>query len=312
MRHLNKNWLIADIGATMSRCATYNLNKMRQLQIVENDDYSGLVELLDQYIKQSGINLDACALSVAAPIDGEEIRMINRNWSFSRRTIAELGFQRVEIINDFHSISHALPYFTEPSRIEIGNANAYRHGNIAVLGPGTGLGMSAWIDGKATMCGEGGHITLSGRDKSEDEIIAALRNRFGHCSAERVLSGPGLLALHEAMHNERLSSPEEISKNTNSQINMETMHQWFLFLGTVAAELALITGAVGGVYIAGGIVPKCIEQINNSDFRSRFEDKNRYRNYMQGIPTWVVTDPVPGLTGLTCFIDQLSSSQKVN
>ena len=90
------------------------------------------------------------------------------------------------------------------------------------------------------------------------------------------------------------------------------MHQWFLFLGTVAAELALITGAVGGVYIAGGIVPKCIEQINNSDFRSRFEDKNRYRNYMQGIPTWVVTDPVPGLTGLTCFIDQLSSSQKVN
>ena len=154
------------------------------------------------------------------------------------------------------------------------------------------------------MSGEGGHITLSGRNRSEDSIIAKLRDRFGHCSAERVLSGPGLMALHEAMHGTSVATPEEITTNPDEPANAATMQQFFLFLGSVAAELALITGAAGGVYIAGGIVPACLEQIAKSDFRSRFEDKNRYRDYMRAIPTWVITDPYPGLSGLAAYINQ--------
>ena len=312
MSLLNNRWLIADIGATTSRCAIYDGTKVQKQQSINNNEHKGAIELLDQYQSQVNINADACALAVAAPVESEEIQMINRDWFFSRQMIANLGFRQVKILNDFHAIAYALPHFDDSTRIEIGTANKYRAGNIAVLGPGSGLGMAAWIDDSGPMCGEGGHITLSGRNETEDMIIAVLRKSYGHCSAERVLSGPGLLALHEAMHKERLTAPEDITGNMKTQANRETMNQWFKFLATVAAELALITGALGGVYIAGGIVPAVIKQIKNSEFRSRFEDKNRYGEYMQRIPTWIITDPVPGLTGLTYLIDQKLKSETLN
>ena len=152
------------------------------------------------------------------------------------------------------------------------------------------------------MCGEGGHVTIPARNESEIAIIEKVRKRFGHCSAERILSGPGLIALHDAMHGIKVVTSEEISGNPSDTNCAATMQQFFSFLGSVAADLALITGAFGGVYIAGGIVPACVEQLVASNFRSRFEDKNRYREYMQSIPTYVVTDPFPGLRGLSAYV----------
>ena len=104
------------------------------------------------------------------------------------------------------------------------------------------------------------------------------------------------------MHDIEVTTSEEITGNPNDANCAATMRQFFSFLGSVAADLALITGSFGGVYIAGGIVPACIEQLIASEFRSRFEDKNRYREYMQMIPTYVVTDPFPGLTGLSAYV----------
>jgi len=307
-----KNWLVADVGATTSRCAISSAGEISSLRVFNNDDTDSLAELLSRYLEETGATPASCALAVAAPIDGDEVQMINRDWRFSGKSLRALGFDRVEIMNDFHAIAYALPLFDDDSRIEIGKASHYRRGNIAVLGPGSGLGMSAWIGGSAAMCGEGGHITMSGRNETEDEIIAKFREEFGHCSAERVLSGPGLKALHKAMHGIAMGSPEAITGNPGDPANARTLQQFFRFLGSVAADLALITGASGGVYIAGGIVPACIEQIRNSEFRSRFEDKNRYRDYMRAIPTWVITDPVPGLTGLAAFIGSIRGRDRVN
>ncbi len=154
------------------------------------------------------------------------------------------------------------------------------------------------------MTGEGGHITVAGRNKAEDEIIARVRERFGHCSAERILSGPGLLVLHKAMHGVEIERPEEITGNVDDAACAATLNQFFSFLGSAAADLALITGAFGGLYIAGGIVPACIDQLRNSPFRDRFDDKYRYKEYMRRIPTYVITDPVPGLTGLAAMISR--------
>jgi glucokinase len=178
----------------------------------------------------------------------------------------------VRIVNDFHAIAYALPTFDDGTRTEIGSAAEYRDGNMAVLGPGSGLGMSAWIGGEsvgAAMTGEGGHITVAGRDEREDEIIARVRERFGHCSAERILSGPGMLILHKAMHGIELDNPEKITGNVDDAACAATLNQFFSFLGSAAADLALITGAFGGLYIAGGIVPACIEQLRKSPFRER-------------------------------------------
>ncbi len=306
-----ESWLIADIGATSSRCATLAPRSTvpENIRIYQNENFPALSNLLADFLYHCEDKPQSLALAVAAPVHGDDIQMINRDWSFSGTSLSsDLDFTHSKIVNDFHAIAYALPTFDDDKRTEIGNATEYRGGNMAVLGPGSGLGMSAWINsesGGAAMTGEGGHITVAGRDKREDEIITRVRERFGHCSTERILSGPGLLVLHKAMHGIDLDSPEAITGNVDDEACAATLNQFFSFLGSAAADLALITGAFGGLYIAGGIVPACIEQLRQSPFRERFDDKNRYKDYMRRIPTYVITDPVPGLTGLATMINKM-------
>ncbi len=304
------SWLIADIGATSSRCATLSPPAVtpENVRHYRNDNYAGLTDLLADFLADCEEKPRSLGLAVAAPVYGDDIRMINRDWSFSGTSLSKnLRLARVTIINDFHAIAYALPVLNDDARTEIGSATEYRGGNMAVIGPGSGLGTAAWIGGDAggvPMTGEGGHVTVSGRDKHEDQIISRVRERFGHCSAERILSGPGLITLHHAMHGIEIESSEAITGNPGDSACAATLNQFFSFLGSAAADVALITGAFGGLYIAGGIVPACIDQLRQSPFRERFDDKNRYRDYMRRIPTYVITDPVPGLTGLAAMINR--------
>jgi glucokinase len=301
-------WLIADIGATSTRCALFHVGDKRhsELQVFQNEQFESLKVLLQGYASARSDKPSAGALAIAAPISGDDVQMTNRNWSFNRLEMAEaLGLARLDIINDFHAVAYALPQLPKRDVVEIGKASVYRAGSRASLGPGSGLGVGAWIVGNGkgvAMYGEGGHVTLPARDEAEERIIAKIRERYGHASAERVLSGPGIIALHSAMHGENMKTSREITSGTVDRKCRATMEQFYRFLATVAADLAMTTGAYGGVYIAGGIVPDHIDQIQASTFRERFEDKNRYRHYMQAIPTYVITDPTPGLTGLTAYI----------
>lgn len=301
-------WLIADIGATNSRCAILGpgSNALTGLRIMRNEEYRSPLALLRAFLDGIEQAPEHCMLAVAAPVHGDTVAMVNRDWMFDRIELGnELGFPVTQILNDFHAIAWALPEFREQDRVEVGSAKKHQGGNLAVLGPGSGLGMSAWIgerDSGRAMTGEGGHLSQAGRNEKEDTIIQAFRSRYGHCSAERILSGPGLVALHDVLHGESMGRPEDITSATDNPRCNETLQHFFRFLGSAAAELALVTGAFGGVYIAGGIVPTCIDQLISSSFRQRFEDKNRYRDYMQRIPTYVLTEPQPGLRGLVARI----------
>jgi glucokinase len=301
-------WLIADIGATSTRCAVCRSGDRhhRNLQIFQNEQFDSLKSLLGGYIESLSEKPSAGALAIAAPISGDGVQMTNRDWQFNRLELAErLGLGRLDIINDFHAVAYALPQLPNRDLVEIGKATEYRSGTRAALGPGSGLGVGAWIVGNGrgvAMYGEGGHVTLSARDEAEDRIVAKIRERYGHASAERVLSGPGIIALHSAMHGDDMKTSREITSGTVDRKCRATMEQFYRFLGSVAADLAMTTGAYGGIYIAGGIVPDNIDQIQASTFRERFEEKNRYRHYMQAIPTYVISDPTPGLTGLMAYI----------
>jgi len=304
----SRSWLIADVGATNSRCAMLRAPEF-EISVIRhyrNDDAESLQEVLANYLLETDASPTDCALAVAAPVDGDDVCMSNRDWRFNVNEMSRrIGVERTDVINDFHAVGYALPLIADDRRVEIGRAAKYRAGSVAVLGPGSGLGMSAWIESGSNgiaVSGEGGHITLSARDAGEDAIIAKLRERFGHCAAERVLSGPGIIALHKVMHDIDGMTSEEISRRRDDPLCVATMDQFFRFLGSAAADLALITGAIGGIYIAGGIVPDCIEQIRNSEFRSRFDDKDDYADYVRAIPTWVITDPDPGLTGLSAYV----------
>lgn len=302
-------WLVADIGATSTRCALVSpdIRRPAKIKVVANSDFESVSDVLGGYLASLPERPTHGALAIAAPIDGDEVRMSNRNWTFNRLKLARyLELDRLEIINDFHAVAYALPRIGSKDRAEIGVAGAYRRGNRAVLGPGSGLGVGAWIaaEGRGVpLTGEGGHVTLPAHDAQEEHIIAKLRERYGHCSAERVLSGPGIIALHSAMHDGEMKTSREITTGTVDPKCRATMEQFYQFLAGVAGDLAMTIGAYGGVFIAGGIVPAHIELIEASAFRDRFEDKGRYREYLRAIPTYVITDPTPGLTGLAAFID---------
>jgi len=242
-------------------------------------------------------------------VRGDSVNMTNRGWQFSVEGLRhELGLERLDVINDFTAIALALPHIDESQRVAIGGGAPLSGAAVAVLGPGTGLGVSALIphDGVwAPVTGEGGHVTLAAANDLEARLIERARARFGHVSAERFVSGPGILNLHEALALELgvpaiARSPKEVSARAASgdDLARRTLDLFFAFLGTVAADAALTFGALGGVYLAGGILPGHRDALLASSFRTRFESKGRYLDYLRAIPTWLVTAPQPGLIGL--------------
>jgi len=180
---------------------------------------------------------------------------------------------------------------------------------MAIVSPGTGLGMACVIVGPAGRCvvtSEGGHASLAGTSESQDRLIAILRRRFGRASAERVLSGPGLVNLHQAVCElEGCDSPRrtpsevtEAAFDGSSPVCRTTMDAFSAFLGAVAGDVALTFGARGGVYIGGGIAPRFVDHLARSAFREQFVSKGRMRSYLERIPTRVILHPNPAFVGL--------------
>ena len=256
----------------------------------------------------------ACAIGIANPVTGDQIRMTNHHWSFSIRELqAQLGLERLLLINDFEALALALLTIADADLRQIGGGTADASSTRAVLGPGTGLGVAGLLPGGLhAVTGEGGHVTLAPTDDRESAVIGWLRRRFGHVSAERVLSGPGLVNLYHAISAldetpaEPLAPADIVDRAlAGGDAACRTAVELFCaFLGSVAGNLALTLGARGGVYIGGGIVPRLGEAFERSPFRGRFEGKGRFAEYLAGIPTWVIhaAEP-PALNGAARALD---------
>jgi len=303
---------MADIGATHTRCALLDdQGKEVAPEVFDNVDFTGLVGILTVYLdhRRSSDRPKRAALAVAAPILGDEVRMTNIGWHFSQPELrAQLGLQRLTVCNDFAAVAWGLPHLAATDLLQIGGGTPVKRGTMATLGPGSGTGVAALVPSADTwtvMTGEGGHVSLPAHTSEEQEVIALLRQRFGHCSAERVLSGQGLVNLYVALaelagRGQPTVTPEDVTRLASQRepLARKTLHMFFAMLGTVAGDLALTTGALGGVYIAGGIVPQLREVFAQSEFRARFESKGRYGDYMAAIPTYVITTPLPAFRGL--------------
>jgi len=304
--------LMADIGATHTRCALLDdQGKEVAPEVFDNVDFTGPVGVLTVYLdhRRSSDRPKRAALAIAAPILGDEVQMINIDWRFSQAELkAQLGFQRLTVCNDFAAIAWGLPHLTATDRKQIGGGTPKPRATIATLGPGSGIGVSALVpsaDSWTVMTGEGGHVSLPALTSEEQDAIALLRERFGHCSAERVLSGQGLVNLYVALaelagRGQPTVTPEDVTRLAAQRepLARKTLQMFFAMLGTVAGDLALTTGALGGVYIAGGIVPRLVDTLAQSQFRARFETKGRYSDYMAAIPTYVITTALPAFRGL--------------
>ncbi|HUF71497.1 MAG TPA: glucokinase [Gammaproteobacteria bacterium] len=304
--------LIADIGATNARCALLDeTGRIVRTETCLNTHFDSLESLLRRFA--AGATLERGVLAVAAPISGDEITMTNVEWRFGQKALAEsLGLASLRIVNDFEALAHALPRLTAENCHRIGRGESDPRATRAVLGAGSGLGVAAAVPdgaGWTAVAGEGGHVTLPTLSEAEAWLIADHGDANGHCSAERLLSGPGLVRIHSSLARRAgvavdAITAAEITRGAlaGEAIAKQTYDAFFALLGTVAGNLALTVGARGGVYIAGGVAPRVVGLLERSAFRERFIAKGRYRAYLDAIPTLVITAERPAFVGLKALL----------
>ena len=304
--------LVGDVGGTNARFAILDKNnRPHKTQTLPTKDYSGLVDAIQAYLEhQHIIDVRSAAIAVANPLLGDVMKMTNNSWSFSiSETENTLGLEKLHVVNDFNALARAVPHLNAADIIKVGGGERKPNAAIAVIGPGTGLGVSGLVpcgQHYTALQGEGGHVSLGLRTPREYEIHAVLKKRFGHVSAERALSGPGLINLQSALREiDGLGplqlTPAEITEracNGSDAICVEVVQIFCELLGSCAGNLVLSLGAEGGVYIGGGIVPKLGETFIQSGFRQQFEAKGRMSHYLEKIPSFVIAAPHPALLGV--------------
>ncbi len=193
--------LLGDVGGTNARWAWQAGpgQALTHTATLAARDHASIGESIAAYLKQQALPAPRdVAFGIATAVTGDAVRMTNHPWAFSIEALRrELGAERVRVLNDFEALAHAVPALGADDRVAIGGGNAAADGTLAVIGPGTGLGVSGLVaDGRGgwrVIVGEGGHVTLPAANAREASLLAVLRERFGHASAERALSGPGLV-----------------------------------------------------------------------------------------------------------------------
>ena len=310
--------LLADIGATHARFALETApGVVRSVRVLKCDDYSGILPLLHAYLADhEGVRLNHGAFALANPINGDMIRMTNRDWQFSTDEVRRaLGLTTLLIVNDFTALAMSLPNLPASDLVQVGGGKPAANAVIGVLGPGTGLGCSGVIptlDGFVTLGSEGGHANFAPADEREFAILQYAWQQWSHVSNERLISGPGMeiiyraLALRNGVDTPPLSSPEIISAalDQNDELCLEVLDCFCGMLGGAAANLAVTLGSFGGIFIGGGIVPRLGPWFNTSTFRARFEAKGRFTSYLAEIPTFVIMTPNPAFHGVASILSE--------
>jgi glucokinase len=304
-------YMLADIGGTHTRCALFEGNNegIRAIQVLLNSEFDSPLTLLHRYLESlaAADQPKTGIFAIAAPITSDAVKMINIDWHFSVADLRDsLRLTRLTALNDFEALAYALPDLRPKQLMKVGAGAVVASKPKVVLGPGTGLGVAGLIPtgtGWQAIGGEGGHVTLAASNDREADLLRSVRNRIGHCSAERLVSGPGLSLIHTLLHGTEPLAPARLSElvAAGDPLAADTFEIFFQLLGTVASDLALTLGAFGGVYLGGGIIPRQLERFAQSGFRERFEDKGRYADYLRSIPTFVIIEDHPTLMGLAAY-----------
>ena len=307
--------LVADIGGTGSRLAVMQDGRPIAAPVTYvNSEHASFEAILDDFMFRSGCKSAQAALAVAGPVHNNSVQLTNLGWQLSGAALARrLRMTRVELVNDFAALAWATLSLKATDLQQIGPGEAAPAGNRGILGPGTGLGVSGLIHHAgewAVVAGEGGHVTMPAVSADEARLIEQVTREFGHCSAERLVSGPGLTRIYTYLGG-GAAAPETVTglALAGDASALRAMEIFSLLLGTVAANLALTLGAQGGIYLAGGILPAICPLFSVSGFRNRFEAKGRFAGYLAAIPTYVITAAYPGFRGLDLYMRRLSGSK---
>lgn len=252
-------------------------------------------------------------LALAGPVAEGAAALTNLPWRISEAGLIALGFHQATLLNDFAALALAAPRLPAADLHPIGPALTPTAGqSLVVLGPGTGFGVAGlvWSAGRpAVVASEAGHMGFAPSNDLERAILGPLSRRYGRVSIERILSGPGLADLHQALsaiHGEP-DAPLEAADITAQALAGDpacrrTVSTFLDILASVAGDLALAFSARGGVLVGGGIVPRLLPLINHDAFRTRFANKGRMRPLLEAVGVHVITAPHPTLTGAAAHL----------
>jgi glucokinase len=311
MGFYHEHVLLGDVGATNARFALLSKGVLGPIKYFTVAEFPRFTDVLNAFLDGDGrqLSVHEAVLAVAGPVDEDRCVLTNCPWTIDAQELcAACDFAKVHICNDFEAAALSLPYLTAADLYRLGGGESVRGAPMAVLGPGTGLGVACLVpgsDGSVVIASEGGHATMAATSRREDAIIDYLRRQFGHVSAERVVSGVGLENLYRAVVAiDGIEAPKrdaaEITQAAldDCPIARMALELFCAMLGTIAGNVALMFGARGGVYIAGGIAPRIVDFMARSEFRARFEHKGRFRSYLEAIPSSVIVHPAATFIGL--------------
>jgi glucokinase len=304
--------LVGDIGGTHARLALVDEEgHIRHPVTYDERNYPSLTEVIATYLEKTlGRKRPGRAvLAVAGPVVDGEIQFTNNSWRASEGELfVAFEFESVRLINDFAAQALAAPVLPADTLRRIGpDVRGADFAPLVVMGAGTGFGVAGLARserGDVEVAGEGGHGAFAPSDETEVQILGLLNRRFGRTSIERILSGPGLFNLYQALAEIRGATPALADEAAVSaaaakgdSLANEALDRFCAILGSVAGDLALTFGARGGVYISGGLAPRMADRLEAGDFRRRFEAKGRMSDFMAEIPTTLIQHPYAALVG---------------
>ena len=315
-------YIVADIGGTNARFAVVTGKSqghflIDHIHVLNAREYPTCSAALHAYLEKiGGIKPLSACLAIAGPVVGDTVRMTNLSWEFSCVAMAkEFGFQHFVAMNDFAAVAAACSQLTDDHLITVKKGVEDKDSAKAVFGPGTGLGVAGLVNHNGAWlpvpC-EGGHVNIAPATPFEADVIKAAMATHGHVSAELFISGPGLVNLYKAICAVRGEKAEEVPPADISQralanqgtIFHETLSTFCSFIGSFAGNLALTYGAKGGIYIAGGILPRFSDFLLASDFTERFSNKGVMSHYVQTIPAKLIVHPETAFVGAAAWLEQ--------
>jgi len=311
--------LLADIGGTNARFALQRgpgrIDEIATLACAAHATFTDAVRAYLAGHPGAAREVRHAVIAIANPVEGDYVKMTNHHWQFSidaaRR---ELGLDTLLVVNDFAALSMSVPGLPDAELEQVGGTRVSPDAVIGLVGAGTGLGVGGVIpaNGRWTVLpSEGGHVAFSPSNAREQAILAHCWTKWDHVSAERLISGPGLATIHEALcaidgaAADTLEPAQIVERGLAGDTRCAEVLDLFCgMLGTMAANVAVTLCARGGVYIGGGVVPRLGEFFARSSFRARFENKGRFSDFCRQIPVYVIHAPYPALAGAAAMLDQ--------
>lgn len=314
---------VADVGGTNIRLGLVENGRISAIKKYLCADFDTIEDAIMHFMHETSTEgFVAGCIAIACPVGEDLVKMTNHTWAFSKKALqAHLNLLHLDVINDYAAIAHSLPTLNHNQVIQIGTGHAKERGNIAVFGPGTGLGVEhlTWTkSGWQTLDGEGGHVDFAPTDEDDLIIWRYLFKKFGRASAEEALSGRGMVNIYRAFCEDagivpRLSAASEVSSaglNNSDPMARKAIMHFCQIMGSFAGNLAVNLCTTGGVFIGGGITSKLQDFFLQSRFREKFEAKGAMAHYVKPIPTYLINEPDHGLLGALAYLTQQTQRLK--